>query len=109
MPLTLVPWVPTLLIKHLRSLLSVWDTRVQCEAGGYGQQGPHRRLRNISTSLPWEVNVEILTKFSNGLRISGYNANFRAKVIQSAIKGFRRQVEAAANALWGMIRRSKIS
>ena len=36
-------------------------------------------------------------------------ANFRAKVIQSAIKGFRRQVEAAANALWGMIRRSKIS
>ena len=59
----------------------MWDTRVQCEAGGYGQQGPHRRLRNISTSLPWEVNVEILTKFSNGLRISGYNANFRAKVI----------------------------
>ena len=41
--------------------------------------------------------MEILTKFSNDLRILGYNANFRAKVIQSAIKGFRRQVEAAAN------------
>ena len=41
--------------------------------------------------------MEILTKFSNDLRILGYNANFRAKVIQSAIKGFRRQVKAAAN------------
>ena len=56
-----------------------------------------RRLRNTSTSLPWEVKVEILTKFSNDLRISGYNASFRAKVIQSAITGFQRQVEAAAN------------
>ena len=56
-----------------------------------------RRLRNTSISLPWEVNVEILTRFSNDLRISGYGAGFRAKVIQSAITGFRRQVEAAAN------------
>ena len=56
-----------------------------------------RRLRNTYTSFPWEVNVEILTNFSNDLRISGYNASFRATVIQSAITAFQRQVEAAAN------------
>ena len=39
------------------------------------------------------------TNISNALRISGYNGNasFRAKVIQSAITGFWRQVKAAAN------------
>ena len=39
----------------------------------------------------------ILTQFSNDLRVSGYDAKFRATVINSAIVGFRRQCEAAAN------------
>ena len=48
--------------------------------------------------------MEILTKFSNDLRILGYNdnASFRAKVIQSAITGFWRQVEAS-NPMWGLL------
>ena len=41
--------------------------------------------------------MDILIEFSNDLRISGYNASFRGKVVRSAITGFRRLVEAAAN------------
>ena len=56
-----------------------------------------RRLRNTSRSLPWEVKAKIITRFSNDLRMSGYNQQFREKVIQSAITGFTRQCEAADN------------
>ena len=58
-----------------------------------------RRRRNTSISLPYEVSVETLIKFSNDLRISGYNA--RAKVIQSAITGFRRQ-RLRLLLIWGL-------
>ena len=44
-------------------------------------------LRNTSRALPWEVKARILTMFSNDLRISGYNQQFREKVIQSANTG----------------------
>ena len=72
-----------------------------------------RRMRNTYTIFHWKINVEIITKFSNDLRISGYNASFRAIVIQSAITGFWRQVEAAPNGgppidqLWSEERRHK--
>ena len=56
-----------------------------------------RRLRNTSRSIPWSLKAQILTKFANDLRVSGYNQQFREKVIQSAIIGFRRQCEAADN------------
>ena len=56
-----------------------------------------RRLRNTSRSLPWATKVDILTRFSNDLRLSGYNQQFREKVVQSAITGFTRQCEAADN------------
>ena len=56
-----------------------------------------RRLRNTSRSLPWATKVDILTRFSNDLRLSGYNQQFREKVIKSAITGFQRQCEAADN------------
>ena len=56
-----------------------------------------RRLRNTSITLPWEVNMDILTQFSNDLRVSGYNVKFRTTVISSVITGFRRQCETAVN------------
>ena len=56
-----------------------------------------RRLRNTSRTLPWATKAAILTRFSNDLRISGYNQQFREKVIQSATTGFQRQCEAADN------------
>ena len=56
-----------------------------------------RRLRNTSRTLPWATKAEILTRFSNDLRVSGYNQQFREKVVQSAITGFTRQCEAADN------------
>ena len=43
-----------------------------------------RRLRNTSRSLPWKTKADILTRFSNDLRISGYNQQFREKVISRA-------------------------
>ena len=36
-----------------------------------------RRLRNTSRSLSWAVKAEILTRFSNDLRMSGYDESFR--------------------------------
>ena len=37
-----------------------------------------------------------MTRFSNDLRVSGYNQQFREKVIQSAITGFTRQCQCEA-------------
>ena len=54
-----------------------------------------RRLRLTDRSLPWTVVVPIMSEYSNALRCLGYFANFRAEVIPAALKGFRRQCEAA--------------
>ena len=54
-----------------------------------------RRLRLTDRSLPWSEVESILSEFSNLLRCSGYPASFRGEVIEAAIKGFRRQCEAA--------------
>ena len=54
-----------------------------------------RRLRLTDRSLPWSEIESIMTVFSNTLRCSGYSAAFRGEVIEAAIKGFRRQCEAA--------------
>ena len=54
-----------------------------------------RRLRNTSRELPWSVHADILSEFSNDLRIMGYDERFRAKVIQAALTGYKRQCELA--------------
>ena len=54
-----------------------------------------RRLRLTDRSLPWSEIEDIMTEFSNMLRCSGYSASFRGEVIEAAIKGFRRQCQAA--------------
>ena len=56
-----------------------------------------RRLRNSLRSLPWAVKADILRRFSNDLRMSGYNQQFREKVIKIATIGFQNQCEAADN------------
>ena len=54
-------------------------------------EGAIRRLRYTDRSLPWSVVTEILSEYSNEMRLSGYEHSFRAEVIQAGIKGFRRQ------------------
>ena len=54
-------------------------------------EGVIRRLRYTDRSLPWSEVAEILSIYSNELRLSGYDQNFRAEIIQAGLKGFRRQ------------------
>ena len=54
-----------------------------------------RRLRNTSRELPWSVHANILSEFSNDLKNMGYDERFRAKVIQAALTGYKRQCELA--------------
>ena len=54
-----------------------------------------RRLRNTQRSLQWEVKADILSEFSQQMKISGYNERFRGEIIRSAVIGFERQCEAA--------------
>ena len=54
-----------------------------------------RRLRNTKRELPWKLKAEIISKFSNSLRISGYNEKFRMEVIQSAVRGSEAQCDRA--------------
>ena len=42
---------------------------------------------------PWSVHANILSQFSNDLRIMGYDERFRAKVIQAALTGYMRHCE----------------
>ena len=50
-----------------------------------------RRLRNTKRGLPWSVFADIISEFSNDMRHMGYGESFRAKVIQAALTGYRRQ------------------
>ena len=54
-----------------------------------------RRLRNTSRELPWELKAEILSEFSHKLMVSGYSERFRLDNIQSTVRGYERQCEAA--------------
>ena len=54
-----------------------------------------RRLRNTSRSLGWELKAEILSEYSNKMRVSGYYAKYRLEVIQAAVRGFQVQCEKA--------------
>ena len=54
-------------------------------------EGAIRRLRYTDRSLPWSEVAEILSVYSNELRLSGYDENYRSEVMVAALKGFRRQ------------------
>ena len=54
-------------------------------------EGAIRRLRYTDRSLPWPEVAEILSQYSNELRLSGYDHKYRAEIMESALKGFRRQ------------------
>ena len=54
-----------------------------------------RILRNTSTSLPWELKAEHLTRLSWRMMTSGYDRNFRRKVIEEGIRGFEKVIEEA--------------
>ena len=54
-----------------------------------------RRLRNTRRELPWSVKAEILSDFSHKLMISGYGVKFRLEIIQSAVRGYENQCNAA--------------
>ena len=66
-----------------------------------------RRLRNTSRELPWSVHADILSEFSNDLRIMGYDERFRAKVIQAALTGYKRQCELTTGSLTRRTGRTK--
>ena len=50
-----------------------------------------RRLRNTSRSLAWEVKADILSEFSNKLRVSGYKERYRLEVIQAKLGVYDKQ------------------
>ena len=54
-----------------------------------------RILRNTSPSLPWELKAEHLTRLSWRMMTSGYDRNFRRKVIEEGIRGFEKVIEEA--------------
>ena len=54
-----------------------------------------RRLRNTWRELPWSVFADTISEFSNDMKNMGYGESFRAKVIQAALTGYRRQCELA--------------
>ena len=47
-----------------------------------------RRLKNTRRSMDWEVKADILSEFSNSMRISGYSEEFRLEIIKSGIEAF---------------------
>ena len=54
-----------------------------------------RRLRNTWRGLPWSVFADTISEFSNDMKNMGYGEIFRAKVIQAALTGYKRQCELA--------------
>ena len=49
-----------------------------------------RRLRNTKRSLPWDLKAEILSEFSNSMKLSGYPENYRQNIIKSGIEAFEK-------------------
>ena len=58
-------------------------------------EGVIRRLRHTHPSLPWPEVATILSEYSNELRLSGYDSNFRTEIIEAGLKGFRKQVSVS--------------
>ena len=54
-----------------------------------------RRLKNTSRNIPWSEKAEILTEFSNAMRISGYSEQFRLEIFKSAVTGYQRMCAQA--------------
>ena len=52
------------------------------------------RLRNTRRTLPWQVAADTLTEFALRLKWSGYNARYRAEVLQAAVRGYEKLLEA---------------
>ena len=52
-----------------------------------------RILRNCSKELVWDRKAELLSHFTERMRDSGYNQQFRLEIITSAIAGFEKMVE----------------
>ena len=58
-----------------------------------------RRLRNTKRDLPWNLKAHILSEFSYKMMVSGYSEKFRLEIIQSAVRGYEKQCEAADQGL----------
>ena len=56
-----------------------------------------RIRRNMSKRLPWEETVKHLDDFSERLKLSGYNEDYRFQVIKSGVEGFDKMVEEEQN------------
>ena len=56
-----------------------------------------RIRRNMSNRLPWEATVKHLNDFSERLRLSGYDENYRFQVIKSGVEGFDKMLEEEQN------------
>ena len=56
-----------------------------------------RIRRNMHPGLPWESTVVHLDDFSQRMRASGYNEDYRLQVIKSGVEGFDRMMEASKN------------
>ena len=54
-------------------------------------------LRNIHQSLPRENTTKHLNIFSERMRMSGYDANYRYQIIKSGVEGFDKMLEREAN------------
>ena len=48
-----------------------------------------RRLRNIGKGIPPEVIMMVMSKFSNSLRISGYDQSYRVSLLEGISNSLR--------------------
>ena len=63
-----------------------------------------RRQRNCHPDLPKKEVAEILTKFAQKMKDSGYDEKFRYEVIDSGVKGYREQVKKDKDGIRPMFR-----
>ena len=52
-----------------------------------------RIRRNIHPGLPWETTLRHLDNFSQRMRMSGYNENYRFQIIKSGVEGFDKMLK----------------
>ena len=56
-----------------------------------------RIRRNMSKQLPWDATVTHINDFSERLKLSGYDENYRFQVIKSGVEGFDKMLEEEIN------------
>ena len=56
-----------------------------------------RIRRNISKKLPWETTVKHLDDFSERMKLSGYNEDYRYQVVRSGVEGFDKMLAEEEN------------